>query len=159
MTSVHHHEPIPKGALTLAISLALFALAVTAGVRIFGIPPSASPVALRAEGKVAAIQSRDLRFLDQPNGSVLILDVTSGKAASVIEPGSQSGFIRGVMRGLARDRMKRGIGSEAPFRLTEWADGELSLTDSATGRTLEMTAFGTTNRAAFAALLPSAAAK
>ena len=40
-----------------------------------------------------------------------------------------------------------------PFTLTAWRDGELSLTDTATGRSIELTAFGSTNRAAFAALL------
>ena len=57
------------------------------------------------------------------------------------------------MRGLARERRMHGIGSEAPFTLTQWRDGELTLTDSATGRSIELNAFGTTNRAAFAALL------
>ena len=75
---------------------------------------------------------------------------------SVIEPGQQTGFIRGVMRGLARDRRSRGIGNAPPFNLTLWRDGELSLTDSATRRSIELTAFGSTNRAAFAALLPHA---
>ena len=46
-----------------------------------------------------------------------------------------------------------GIGDGPPFTLTLWRDGELSLTDTATGRAIELTAFGTTNRATFAALL------
>lgn len=153
--SAVHPETLPKGALAIAGALVLFSLAATATVRIAHLPAAASPVLLRAEQKVAPAQVRELRFLDRPDGSVLIQDVGSGGTASVIEAGSQSGFIRGVMRGLARDRRMRGIGDMPPFRLTLWRDGELSLTDSATGRTIELGAFGATNRAAFAALLPS----
>ncbi len=148
-----HEQTLPKGALVLATSLVLFSLAVTATVRIAHLPPSASPVLLRQQEKIAPVQSRDLRFSDRPDGSVLIEDVTTGGTASVIEPGSNSGFIRGVMRGLARERRMHGIGVAPPFRLTAWHDGELSLTDSATGRSIELGAFGATNRAAFAALL------
>ena len=65
---------------------------------------------------------------------------------------------RSIMRGLARDRRARGIGEAPSFNLTLWRDGELSLTDSATHRSIEMTAFGPANRAAFAALLSNGSA-
>ena len=56
------------------------------------------------------------------------------------------------MRGLARERRSHGFGNDAPFTLTAWRDGELSLTDTATGRSIELTAFGADQpRAAFAA--------
>lgn len=152
-----HEQTLPKGALVMATSLVLFSLAVTATVRILHLPPSASPVLLRQQENIAPARSRDLRFSDRPDGSVLIEDVGTGSTASVIQPGSNSGFIRGVMRGLARERRMHGVGEAPPFRLTLWHDGELSLTDSATGRTIELGAFGATNRAAFAALLGPAA--
>lgn len=53
----------------------------------------------------------------------------------------------------------RGIGNGPAFSLTEWRDGELSLTDTATGRTIELNAFGSTNRASFAALLAGVPAR
>lgn len=148
-----HTDTLPKGALTIAASLVLFSLAATTIVRVGHIAPSASPVLLRAEEKVAPVQSRALRFLDRADGAVVIQDAATGKTAKVIEPGGQTGFIRGVMRGLARDRRMRGIGDRPPFTLTAWRDGELSLVDTATGRTIELTAFGGTNRQAFAELL------
>lgn len=150
-----HATMLPRGALALAAGMVVLALTVTIAARVTNLPPSASPVALRATTGDIALVSRDLRFTDQPDGSVMIEDVAAGTTAGGVPAGSKSGFIRGVMRGLARDRHKRGIGDGPPFRLTLWRDGELSLTDSATGRTLELTAFGTTNRAAFAALLPA----
>jgi putative photosynthetic complex assembly protein len=155
---VHNHEDmLPRGALVLACSLVLFSLAVTTIVRVGHIAPSASPEALRAARHIAPIASRSLRFADRADGAVVITDVKSGGVAGMVEPGTKSGFIRGVMRGLARDRHMRGIGDQPPFTLTLWKDGELSLVDTATGRDIEVSAFGTTNRADFAALLPPAA--
>lgn len=148
-----HAEMLPRGALVTAGALVLFALVATATVRIAGIPAAASPAAMRAQANVGAVSSRNLRFLDRGDGAVIIQDVDRGDTASIIAPGEQTGFIRGVMRGLARERRMRGIGDQPPFNLTQWRDGELTLTDSATGRSIELTAFGSTNRATFAALL------
>ncbi|HEX8554910.1 MAG TPA: photosynthetic complex assembly protein PuhC [Sphingomonas sp.] len=147
-------DMLPQGTLMLAGALVFFAFASTAIVRIAGIPPAASPAALRTQAKIAPVASRSLRFVDRADGAVVIEDVGNGGIASVIEPGQQTGFIRGVMRGLARERRMHGVGNQPPFTLTLWRDGELSLTDSATGRSVELTAFGSSNRAAFAALLP-----
>lgn len=158
MSSDHAHaDMLPRGTLVIAGALVLFALAVTSFVRIADIPPAASPALLRQTAHIAPVESRNLRFVDRADGAVLIQDVDQRSTASVIAPGQQTGFIRGVMRGLARERKMSGIGDGPPFRLTLWRDGQLTLTDSATGRSIEMTAFGSTNRAAFAALLPATA--
>lgn len=148
-----HANTLPRGALALCGAIVGLSLAATTAVRLGGIAPSASPVLLRAAEHVAPVASRDLRFVDRADGAVVITDVTDGRPAGMVAPGSTSGFIRGVMRGLARDRHMRGLGDGPAFRLTEWHDGELSLTDLATGRAIELSAFGSTNRAAFAALL------
>ena len=154
MSVAHTHaDMLPRGTLAIAGGLVFFALAATSLVRIMGVPPSASPVALRAQAHVAAVETRNLRFLDRADGGVVIEDVATRQPAGVIAPGEKTGFIRGVMRGLARERRSRGLGDAAPFALTLWRDGELSLTDSATGRSIELTAFGSANRAAFARLL------
>jgi putative photosynthetic complex assembly protein len=152
-TTPRRQEMLPRGTLILAGALVTFAFGAAAAVRIAGVPPVASPAAMRAASGVAPVASRDLRFSDRADGAVVILDVRSGRIASVIQPGEETGFVRGVMRGLARERHQRGIGAAEPFNLTLWRDGELSLTDSATGRSIEMTAFGSSNRATFAALL------
>lgn len=153
MSGHHHADMLPKGTLYLAGALAIFAFGAAATVRLTGTPAAASPVALRAAEHVQPIATRSLRFVDRADGAVVIEDVGRGGIASVIEPGQETGFIRGVMRGLARERKMHGIGDAPPFTLTAWRDGELSLTDTATGRSIEMTAFGSANRAAFAALL------
>ena len=61
------------------------------------------------------------------------------------------------MRGLVRDRKRQDLGAEAPFRLTRWADGRLSLQDEATGRSIDLGAFGPTNAAVFAHLMTGSA--
>ena len=155
MSAHAHADMLPRGTLVIAGALVAFAFAATATVRIAHIPAAASPVALRAASNMVPLASRDLRFVDRADGAVVIEDVRRGGTAAVIEPGQQTGFIRGVMRGLARDRRMRGIGDGPAFTLASWRDGELSLTDTATGRSIELTAFGSSNRAAFAALLPA----
>jgi putative photosynthetic complex assembly protein len=148
-----HPEQLPRGALLLAGTLVGFAFLLTATVRIAGLPPAASPVLLRQAEHVAPVRTRTLRFIDEADRGVRIEDVGTGRTAGTIVPGQKTGFIRGVMRGLARERRMHGIGGGPPFKLTQWQDGELSLTDTATGRSIELNAFGSTNRAAFAALL------
>lgn len=155
MTANHDHQDlIPRGTILLAASFMLFALAATAIVRLAGLAPAASPVASRAEAGTEPLRSRTLRFVDRADGAVVIRDVGQGATAAIIAPGEKTGFVRGVMRGLARERRMHGIGDGPPFTLTLWTNGHLSLTDTATGRSIELTAFGSANRAAFAALLP-----
>ena len=155
MTAHSHADMLPRGTLIIAGALVLFAFSATALVRVADIPAAASPVALRMANHVGLVASRNLRFVDRADGAVVIEDADKGGEASVIPPGQQTGFIRGVMRGLARERRARGIGNQPPFNLSLWRDGELSLTDSATGRSIELTAFGSANRASFLALLPA----
>ena len=145
-------DMIPRSTLIGAGALVAFALASASVVRLANIAPAASPVLLRERAHIAPIKSRALRFVDRADGAVVIVDARGGTAA-VIAPGQKTGFVRGVMRGLARERHAHGIGEGPPFTLTLWQDGELSLVDTATGRAIELTAFGTTNRATFAALL------
>ena len=59
------------------------------------------------------------------------------------------------MRGLASERKHEDIGDAVPFRLTEWADGRLTLEDPTTHRTIELEAFGRTNEEVFARMLPT----
>lgn len=152
-----HATMLPRGTIAMTGALVLFAIGATAAVRLTGTPLAASPTAMRATEHVAPVTTRSLRFSDRADGAVVIEDVDAGTVAQVIEPGQQTGFIRGVMRGMARDRRMHGVGEGPPFSLTLWRDGELSLTDTATGRAIELTAFGSSNRAAFAALLSKGA--
>lgn len=155
MSHSHDHEnTVPRPALISAAAFVgatfLMVLAVTFGF----LEREAVPSVVRAEANVAAVSERTLRFMDQDDGSVLVADVSSGETVAVVDTETQSGgFVRGVLRGMARERRMHGVGAEPPFALTLWGDGSVSLTDSATGRAVELGAFGQDNRAVFVAML------
>ncbi len=145
-------EAFPKPALIAVGLLLALSLAGTAAVR---IARTSAPVA--APSAPASTASVDLRFSDQSDGSIRISDNRSGAVVATLAPDS-NGFIRGVMRGLARDRISRHIGEAPPFRLSQDHAGKLWLQDTATRRLIDLEAFGTGNRAAFAELLHTPAA-
>jgi len=145
MSHSHPNLAFPRAALLAAAALLTLALVSAAATRIAG-----DYVMERPPGVAAA--NSDLRFADRNDGAVVVTRVPDGSTIAVLEPGT-NGFVRGVLRGLARERRFRGVGAEEPFRLTRWADGRLSLKDPATGRNIELRAFGPTNEAAFARLL------
>lgn len=96
----------------------------------------------------APIVERSLRFEDRADGSILVRDAQSNTEIAKVLPGT-NGFLRSTMRGLARERKRREIGSEPPFLLAIRTDGRLSLGDPATGRYLDLDAFGPTNADVF----------
>ncbi len=106
----------------------------------------------QATTQASPLASRDLHFIDTAAGAVEVRAAETGALVFVVEPG-RGGFIRGVMRGMARDRRAHGIDQGPAFRLAEWPDGRLSLEDLGTGKQIELSAFGADNRRAFHRLL------
>ncbi len=155
MSLAHDHEnTVPRPVLAMAGALVAVSLLMTAAVTTGLLDREAVPGVERAQAQVAAVETRVLTFADQPDGSVVVADAVSGEmVASFVDEAPGSGFIRGVLRGLARDRRMRGLDAAPPFVLTLWQDGAISLTDSATGREIDLGGFGPDNRAAFAGLL------
>ena len=103
-------EPlIPRGGLMAGAGLVLFALAAVTASRITGVGDVRMTVP-------AAVESRDLRFEDGKGGAVLVFDARDQKLVDELAPGS-NGFIRVVLRGLARERKLGDIGQAPPFRL------------------------------------------
>ncbi len=109
----------------------------------------------RIDGSV--IDSRDLLFEDLGKGQVGVYDWRDGKLVDTL-PAGHDNFIRGVLRGLARERRGIGAGAETPFRVSRYDNGRVVLQDLATGRILALEAFGATNAHAFARLLDEEAA-
>jgi putative photosynthetic complex assembly protein len=81
--------------------------------------------------------------------SVQVLDADRAEVYRVV---GEAGFVRGILRGMARERRRLGKGPEQPFELSLDA-GLLTLRDLATGGQVELTAFGPTNAGAFARML------
>jgi putative photosynthetic complex assembly protein len=158
MSLVHDHEQtIPKYAVASAAMLVITALALTALVKVGVLNREAVPAVVRSEAHVAPAEVRQLEFADRSDGAVVVRDVSSGETVRVLLDGVPgNGFVRGVMRGMARERHMKGIGMAPPFMLTLWRNGTLSLDDKATGRSIELGSFGPDNREAFAVLLKGA---
>ncbi len=122
---------------------------VTVGVGLqshFGRPGGGPPVA-------SVIRSADLVMQDHDDGSITVTQAGTGAQVSTIPPAT-NGFMRTVLSGLVRERRREDMASPTiPFRVTRWSDGRLTLDDVATGRLVELEAFGHTNEGAFAQLL------
>lgn len=160
MSATHDHEQtIPPHAIGAAVMLVCTALVLAMMVRVGVLNREAVPSVERAAANVAPVVVRSLTFADRSDGAVVVRDVATGETVRVMIDGVPgNGFVRGVMRGMARERRMRGVGMEPPFNLTLWQNGTLSLTDKTTDRAIELGSFGPDNRAAFAALLPGGGA-
>ena len=149
-----HDQTIPPYAVAAAGVLVATTLAMTALVRFGVLDREAVPATVRSAAHVAPAETRELIFADRADGAVVVRDAATGATVEVLIDGIPgNGFVRGVMRGMARERRSHGIGMAPPFELTLWRNNTLTLTDKSTGRSIEMGSFGADNRAAFAALL------
>ena len=148
------HEPFPRGALIAASAMVGLSLVATTAVRLVKITAPA-PIAAAQPAPAASV---DLRFSDQADGSIRVQNSRTDQVVETIQPGV-GGFVRGVMRGLARDRISRHIGEAPPFRLSQAKDGRMSLEDTATGRVIDLESFGAGNRQSFIELLKASGAR
>jgi len=98
------------------------------------------------------VASRQINFHDEANGWISVRDAEDDQEILRLEP-SRDNFMRGVMRSMARERRAKGFTSEPAFEVTAWGSGHLSVTDMATGRRVEISAFGADNVDSFARLI------
>ena len=135
--------PLSRPLIVIAVLLAVMvAIAFVSRGRHGGEPPPAAPV-----------RSADLLMQDNPNGSVTVTQAGTGRLVTTLQPATNA-FVRVLLTGLVRERRREGEGSHAiPFHLTRWSDGRLTVDDTATGRLIELEAFGHSNEEAFANLL------
>lgn len=134
----------PRAPLWGAAAVIAITLIVTAGARSLATPAAQAPA--------AAVMTRDLLFVDRPEGGVAVYDAQENRQLDVLALGGD-GFVRGVLRSIARERRGLGLGGDTPVRLAVRSNGGLTLEDPATGRLIHLTAFGPTNTAAFARFL------
>ncbi len=140
-----------KGSLPLAAMVGTGAL-MGFTMLVVGIGRSES-VGLTRLPAAEIVSTVDFRVADVPDGSIAMRDAGTDRLLLTIHPGEDN-FMRATMRGLAQARQRAGLGREAPFSLTRYDNGTLSLDDGATGRKIPLEAFGRPNALAFARLLP-----
>ena len=140
-------DGFPRAPLVAAFALVGLSLTVA-------VVGSLTNAAATAPNGTIAVQ-RDLVFEDRSDGAVIVRAAGNLQPLQVFE--GENGFLRGTLRGFARGRRAEHQGSTAPFRLTRSTDGRLTLDDLATGRHVELMAFGADNAVVFARLLPATA--
>lgn len=133
----------PRGPLLAAGALVVAAVMAVAAVRLSGVN-------IRAPDAAPAV-TQQLRFEDRPDGSIAVIRAGDGRLIETIT--GQSGFVRGTLRGMARERKRQDVGDGPPFELIGRADGRLTLLDPTTGRIVDLESFGPTNAGEFAHLL------
>ena len=144
------YSPIlPRKALFAVAALILFSLVAVTAARLNGVSAAQAPVS-------PVVGAIELRFEDRDDGTVRVINAVSGDLVAELAPGT-NGFVRGVLRSLARERRANGLGEDARFELSRHADGRLTLVDPGTGRVIELNSFGPSNEGAFALFLPQPA--
>lgn len=145
-----HGIEVPRQALIAAGLLIGLTIAAVAAFRIAGLEPSA-----RIPASEPPVLSRELRFADGDDGSVIVYAADGSGRDRVIHVvhSGEGGFIRGILRSLARARTASGIGREHPFILRQQPSGTLLLEDPQTHQRIDLQAFGPTNIESFRVLL------
>ena len=130
--------------LFAAGALVVLSIAAVAAVRWSGMPISTPDAPV--------VAARVLQFADRQDGGIDVTDLATGQLVETVT--GQSGFIRGTLRGLARERRRAGVGPAEPFTLLAHSDGRLTLVDPSTSRRVDLESFGPTNQAEFVRMLP-----
>jgi putative photosynthetic complex assembly protein len=136
-------DKIPAGLVRMMAALALATLGIVTFAVVSERPrvgvPHAAPV----------VQERRMVLLEGQHNAVTALD-EEGRQIVALDNG---GFISVVLNGLNHERRKQGAAMDSVVTLTRYANGRLTLSDSATGWSAELQAFGAGNMAAFERLL------
>lgn len=135
----------PKPALRVAVAMVALTFTMAFLASQFGIFKSPdvyeNPVAQRA-----------LSFADAADGGILVRDDATGEVALTL-PAGTNGFLRGALRAMADRRRIAQKSPDAPFLLTAWGDGRVTIEDPETGERVAVSSFGPTQVRSFVALL------
>ena len=143
-------EPFPKFALYAAGVVVALAIGAAAIGRYNAVQNPVDPTTT-----LGAVQEFvDLKFSDEADGAVLVKNADTSALVLKISPGEDA-FIRAVLRSFVRERVALKISNETPFRLYRLVDTRLVIEDPVTKKRINLRAFGPTQQAAFARLLPT----
>ncbi|WKW13811.1 photosynthetic complex assembly protein PuhC [Pseudogemmatithrix spongiicola] len=135
----------PKPALRVAVAMVALTFTMAFLASQFGIFKSPdiyeNPVAQRA-----------LSFADAADGGILVRDGATGETALTL-PAGTNGFLRGALRAMADRRRVAQKSPDAPFLLTAWGDGRVTIEDPETRERIAVSSFGPTQVKSFVALL------
>jgi putative photosynthetic complex assembly protein len=130
------------------IALAIFAALVALVIGVGGFMKSGG---LAPQADADILVKKALYFRDLPDGSIGVISADNG--VMIAQVSGQAGFIRGILRAMARERRIRQVTSDDPFELISRTDGRLTLIDLATQNRIDLESFGRDNAAEFFAFL------
>jgi putative photosynthetic complex assembly protein len=142
-------QPTHRG-MRIPKSLALIAVGGLAALILF-VADFVDSGKLTREADAQAVITKQLRFEDRSDGSIAVVSAPDGRVVKVIE--GEAGFVRGILRAMARERRIKEVNQTIPFELIARADGRLTLLDPATGNRIDLESFGKDNVIEFAVLL------
>lgn len=148
MHDARSHPIVPRAALRGAAVLLTGTMIFVAVSQWTGFGQLTTPTT----GQI--VQQRALTFVPRPDGTMAVQAADAAEPIAILPPGNE-GFVRGVLRAVNRKRMRLGIEGVVTMELTHWADGRLSLRDTATGELISLRSFGPDNAKAFARFLPA----
>jgi len=140
-----HDLSPPKPLLYAIFAMVLITIAIVGTYRLLGLQPDG---AITAE----ATHSIEVRLIEHDSGDVDVILVETGEVIAAI-PEDDSGFLRGMIRSLGRQRTISQVSLEAPYRLSRRKDGTLTLDDPLTDESIALRAYGPDNRKQVATLL------
>ena len=135
---------IPKPLLRLILALVLASLALTTFAVVTGRQPTGQP----KESPIVAERTLVLRTGSAQAVALYDLDGT------LLEDLPHGGFVTVIASGVDRARRVANVSLDLPITIARHQNGRLTASDPATGWSVELTAFGSDNEAAFQALLP-----
>lgn len=135
----------PKPILRVAVAMIVFTFVLAILATRFGIGKAADIY----ENPVA---QRSLSFADAEDGGILVYDGETNELTLTL-PSGTNGFLRGALRAMADRRRVAEKPYDAPFVLTAWEDGRITIDDPETGERVAVSSFGPTQVRSFVALL------
>ena len=128
----------PWRVLAVAVALLALTLWVAAGA---------------SQDTAPAQWQRPVMFDQAADGSVLAIEPRTGEVLRRWQ--GEQGFVRGVIRTMARARVAHGLPPGGPYQLVGRQGSRLQLADDATDTRIDLESFGPSNWAEFAALAPN----
>jgi putative photosynthetic complex assembly protein len=87
------------------------------------------------------VEARAITLIQHPDGHLVMADATTGVVYSDSTP-VQGGFLRGVVRAFSLKRNAQGVPQSAPYAVTQWDSGRITLNDLSTGHQVPLDSYG-----------------
>ena len=140
-----HTIPLPKVPLGLAVGLVIMVIALAASASLYGHGAVRTP-------PIQVQSQHSVRLVADPSGDVLVYDGATNVLTRRV-PAEHSGFLRGLLRVIARRRMIAHAPEDAPITVVRGVDGTIELSDPSSGLEVPVTSFGPTQVETIASLL------